>query len=161
MPQIAVESTSGRTIRLDLLGDRRTVIYIYPLTGRPGTDIPDGWDAIPGARGCTPESCGFRDHFRDLLEAGAGRVFGLSSQDTDYQSEAVERLSLPFDMLSDPGFLVADALRLPTFEAGGAWLYKRLTMVVRGGVIEHVFYPIFPPNEHAGQVLTWLREHPQ
>ncbi|OKH84481.1 alkyl hydroperoxide reductase [Mycobacterium sp. SWH-M3] len=161
MPQIAVESTSGRTIRLDLLGDRRTVIYIYPLTGRPGTDIPDGWDAIPGARGCTPESCGFRDHFRDLLEAGAGRVFGLSSQDTDYQSEAVERLSLPFDMLSDPGFLVADALRLPTFEAGGARLYKRLTMVVRGGVIEHVFYPIFPPNEHAGQVLTWLREHPQ
>ncbi|GJJ20198.1 putative thiol-specific antioxidant related protein/Peroxidoxin BcpB [Mycolicibacterium mageritense] len=161
VPQIALESTSGRTIRLDLLGDRRTVIYIYPLTGRPGTDIPDGWDAIPGARGCTPESCGFRDHFRDLLEAGAGRVFGLSSQDTDYQSEVVERLSLPFDMLSDPGFLVADALRLPTFDAGGARLYKRLTMVVRGGVIEHVFYPIFPPNEHAGQVLTWLREHPQ
>ncbi|WP_338100372.1 MerR family DNA-binding transcriptional regulator [Mycolicibacterium mageritense] len=161
VPRIALESTSGRTIRLDLLGGRRAVIYIYPLTGRPGTDIPDGWDAIPGARGCTPESCGFRDHFRDLLEAGAGRVFGLSSQDTDYQSEVVERLSLPFDMLSDPGFLVADALRLPTFEAGGARLYKRLTMVVRGGVIEHVFYPIFPPNEHAGQVLTWLREHPQ
>lgn len=161
MPAIALESTSGKTIGLNMLGDRRTVIYIYPLTGRPGTDLPDGWDSIPGARGCTPESCGFRDHFGDLLEAGAGRVFGLSSQDTAYQSEVTERLSLPFDMLSDPDFVLADALRLPTFEAGGNRLFKRLTLVVRAGVIEHVFYPIFPPNEHAQQVLTWLRGHPQ
>lgn len=161
MPAIALKSTSGKTIGLNMLGDRRTVIYIYPLTGRPGTDLPDGWDSIPGARGCTPESCGFRDHFRDLLEAGAGRVFGLSSQDTSYQSEVTERLSLPFDMLSDPDFVLADTLRLPTFEAGGNRLFKRLTLVVRAGVIEHVFYPIFPPNEHAQQVLTWLRVHPQ
>jgi peroxiredoxin/DNA-binding transcriptional MerR regulator len=161
VPHVALECTSGKKIRLDMLGERRTVIYIYPLTGRPGTDLPEGWNAIPGARGCTPESCGFRDHFRDLLEAGAGRVFGLSSQDIDYQSEVVERLSLPFDMLSDPGFVLADALGLPTFEAGGHRLFKRLTMVLRGGAVEHVFYPIFPPNEHAEQVLTWLRDHPQ
>lgn len=161
MPHVALVSTSGKTIRLDMLGDRRTVIYIYPLTGRPGTDVPRGWDSIPGARGCTPESCGFRDHFRDLLEAGAGRVFGLSSQNTDYQGEVVERLALPFDMLSDPQFLMADTLRLPTFEAGGTRLFKRLTMVVRAGLIEHVFYPIFPPNAHAQQVLNWLRSHPQ
>ncbi|MEX3644042.1 MerR family transcriptional regulator [Mycolicibacterium porcinum] len=161
MPHVALVSTSGKTIRLDMLGDRRTVIYIYPLTGRPGTDVPRGWDSIPGARGCTPESCGFRDHFRDLLEAGAGRVFGLSSQNTDYQGEVVERLALPFDMLSDPQFLMADTLRLPTFEAGGTRLFKRLTMMVRAGLIEHVFYPIFPPNAHAQQVLNWLRSHPQ
>lgn len=161
MPHVALVSTSGKTIRLDMLGDRRTVIYIYPLTGRPGTDVPRGWDSIPGARGCTPESCGFRDHFRDLLEAGAGRVFGLSSQNTDYQGEVVERLALPFDMLSDPQFLMADTLRLPTFEAGRTRLFKRLTMVVRAGLIEHVFYPIFPPNAHAQQVLNWLRSHPQ
>ncbi|MCV7390432.1 MerR family transcriptional regulator [Mycolicibacterium porcinum] len=161
MPHVALVSTSGKTIRLDMLGDRRTVIYIYPLTGRPGTDVPRGWDSIPGARGCTPESCGFRDHFRDLLEAGAGRVFGLSSQNTDYQGEVVERLALPFDMLSDPQFLMADTLRLPTFEAGGTRLFKRLTMMVRAGLIAHVFYPIFPPNAHAQQVLNWLRSHPQ
>ncbi|MFJ9820655.1 MerR family transcriptional regulator [Streptomyces sp. NPDC101151] len=160
VPQIALLDTAGRTIRLDALGPRRTVIYVYPLTGRPGTDLPEGWNSIPGARGCTPETCGFRDHFRDLLEAGAGRVFGLSSQDTDYQGEVVERLGLPFDMLSDPALSLADALGLPTFEAGGMRLFKRLTLVVRDGVIEHVFHPVFPPNEHAQQVLTWLRENP-
>ncbi|MFF3917615.1 MerR family transcriptional regulator [Streptomyces sp. NPDC001852] len=160
VPSLALLDTAGRTIRLDTLGSRRTVIYVYPLTGRPGTDLPEGWNSIPGARGCTPESCGFRDHFHDLLEAGAGRVYGLSSQDTDYQREVVERLGLPFDMLSDPALDLAGTLGLPTFEVEGMRLFRRLTLVLRAGVIEHVFYPVFPPNEHARQVLTWLRENP-
>lgn len=160
VPSLALLDTAGRTIRLDELGSRRTVVYVYPLTGRPGTDLPEGWNSIPGARGCTPESCGFRDHFQDLLEAGAGRVYGLSSQDTDYQREVVERLGLPFDMLSDPALDLADTLGLPTFEVEGMRLFRRLTLVLRAGVIEHVFYPVFPPNEHAQQVLTWLRENP-
>ncbi|MBO3680137.1 MerR family transcriptional regulator [Streptomyces sp. NEAU-YJ-81] len=160
VPRIVLRNTADKAIRLDALGPRRAVIYIYPLTGRPGTDLPEGWNSIPGARGCTPETCGFRDHFQDLLEAGAGRVFGLSSQDADYQNEVVERLRLPFDMLSDPALSLADGLGLPTFEADGRRLFKRLTLIVRDGVTEHAFYPIFPPNEHAQQVLTWLRENP-
>jgi peroxiredoxin/DNA-binding transcriptional MerR regulator len=161
VPHLHLQATDGATIRLDALGAGRTVIYIYPLTGRPGVDLPEGWDSIPGARGCTPEACGFRDHHQDLLAAGAVEVFGLSSQATDYQREVVERLHLPFRMLSDPTRSLARALRLPTFEAGGRTLYKRLTFIVRDGVIEHAFYPIFPPNEHAEQVLTWLRDNPR
>jgi peroxiredoxin/DNA-binding transcriptional MerR regulator len=161
VPQLELQATGGATIRLDALGTGRTVIYVYPLTGRPGTDLPDGWDSIPGARGCTPEACGFRDHYQDLLAAGAVAVFGLSSQDTDYQREVVERLHLPFQMLSDPARNLAAALDLPTFETSGLTLYKRLTMIIRDGLIEHLFYPIFPPNEHADQVLAWLRDHPR
>jgi peroxiredoxin len=159
-PRAELAATSGETVRLDELGAGRTVIYVYPLTGRPDVDLPEGWDAIPGARGCTPEACDFRDHHEDLLEAGARRVFGLSSQDTAYQQEVVDRLRLPFAMLSDPGLSLTGALGLPTFEAGGRTLFKRLTLIVRDGVIEHVFYPIFPPNEHARQVLAWLRSQP-
>ncbi|GAA1265113.1 MerR family transcriptional regulator [Streptomyces javensis] len=159
-PPLELHGTGDATVRLDALGPGRTVIYVYPLTGRPGTDLPEGWDAIPGARGCTPESCGFRDHYQELLAAGAVRVFGLSSQETDYQREVVERLRLPFEMLSDPTRSLARALGLPTFEVSGLTLYKRLTLIVRDGAIEHAFYPIFPPNEHADQVLTWLRENP-
>ena len=157
VPHLELHATGGGTVRLDALGAGRTVVYVYPLTGRPGTDLPDGWDSIPGARGCTPEACSFRDHYQDLRAAGAAEVFGLSSQDTDYQREVVERLHLPFQMLSDPGHDLAHSLGLPTFEAGGHTLYKRLTLVVHNGVVEHAFYPIFPPNEHAQQVLTWLR----
>jgi peroxiredoxin len=160
VPHLELQGSGGAPIRLDALGAGRTVIYIYPLTGRPGTDLPDGWDSIPGARGCTPEACGFRDHYQDLLAAGAVNVFGLSSQDTDYQREVVERLRLPFQMLSDPTRSLAQALNLPTFETSGLKLYKRLTLIIRDGVIEHVFYPIFPPSEHADQVLTWLRGDP-
>ncbi|MET7334544.1 peroxiredoxin [Nonomuraea sp. NPDC005650] len=160
MPHLELRDSGGTTAHLDALGAGRTVIYIYPLTGRPGTDLPDAWDSIPGARGCTPESCGFRDHYQDLLAAGAVGVFGLSSQDPDYQREAVERLHLPFQMLSDPARSLARALELPTFETGGLTLYKRLTLIIRDGVIEHVFYPIFPPGEHAGEVLAWLRGNP-
>ncbi|NIH77641.1 redoxin family protein [Amycolatopsis viridis] len=161
LPELALLGTGGETIRLDELGAGRTVVYIYPLTGRPGVDLPEGWDAIPGARGCTPEACGFRDHHQDLLAAGAVAVFGLSTQDSEYQREVVERLHLPFPMLSDPDRSLARALDLPTFEAAGMTLYKRLTLIIRDGVIEHVFYPIFPPGEHAGQVLSWLRDNPR
>ncbi|RKN45558.1 redoxin family protein [Streptomyces hoynatensis] len=160
LPRLTLRSTGGTAFRLDALGSGRTVVYVYPLTRRPGIDLPEGWDSIPGARGCTPEACGFRDHHRDLLAAGAQGVFGLSSQDTDYQREVVERLHLPFQMLSDPARSLVQELGLPTFEAGGLTLYKRLTLIIRDGVVEHVFYPVFPPHEHAWQVLTWLRDHP-
>ncbi|MDQ0377986.1 peroxiredoxin [Amycolatopsis thermophila] len=159
VPPLELRATDGETVRLDALAGR-TVVYAYPLTGRPGTDLPEGWDAIPGARGCTPEACAFRDHHEDLLAAGAAGVFGLSSQDSDYQREAVERLHLPFRLLADPALSLARALGLPTFETAGLTLYKRLTLIVRDGVVEHVFYPVFPPDEHAGQVLAWLRAHP-
>jgi peroxiredoxin len=131
------------------------------LTGQPEGDLPVGWDTIPGARGCTTEACDFRDHHAELLESGAHAVYGLSSQDTDYQQELVQRLRLPFAMLADPGFTIASALRLPRFTAAGLTLYRRLTLVVRDGAIEHVFYPVFPPDRHAQQVLTWLRSHPE
>lgn len=160
VPHLELQGTGGGSVRLDAFGAGRTVIYVYPLTGRPGTDLPDGWDSIPGARGCTPEACAFRDHHQDLLAVGADGVFGLSSQDTDYQREVVERLHLPFQMLSDPARSLARELGLPTFETSGLTLYKRLTLIIRDGVIEHVFYPIFPPGEHADQVVTWLRDNP-
>jgi peroxiredoxin len=159
-PRVALAGTAGETIRLDGLGTGRTVLYVYPLTGRPDVDLPRGWDSIPGARGCTTEACDFRDHHQELLAAGAERVFGVSSQDTAYQGEVVERLRLPFEMLSDPTLSLAHALDLPTFEAGGLTLFKRLTLIIRAGVVEHVFYPVFPPNEHARQVLAWLRDNP-
>lgn len=160
MPHLELPSTAGSNVALHGLGEGQSIVYFYPLTGRPDTDMPNGWDNIPGARGCSPEACGFRDHHDDLAAAGATHVFGLSSQDTEYQREVVERLRLPFSMLSDTGFRLAAALDLPTFEFGGTRLYKRLTLVIRAGVIEHVFYPVFPPNEHAQQVLQWLRHNP-
>jgi peroxiredoxin len=161
MPVLSLPATDGRWVDLAALGSGRTVIYIYPMTGRPGVELPEGWDDIPGARGCTPESCGFRDLHAELLAAGAAQVFGLSSQSTEYQREAVDRLHLPFAMLSDEPLALADALRLPTFTVEGKRLYSRLTMIVTDGAIEHVFYPIFPPNEHAQEVLDWLRANPR
>jgi peroxiredoxin len=160
MPAITLARNDGGEVRLADLGPGRTVLYLYPMTGRPGTPLPTGWNEIPGARGCTPESCGFRDHHAELQAAGAARVFGMSSQSSDYQREAAERLRLPFPLLSDQGLAVADALGLPTFTADGLKLYRRLTMIVTGGVIEHVFYPVFPPDRHAAEVLDWLRDHP-
>lgn len=161
MPALSLPATDGRQVNLAALGDGRTVIYIYPMTGRPGVELPEGWDDIPGARGCTPESCGFRNLHDELLAVGAAQVFGLSSQSTEYQREAVDRLHLPFAMLSDEPLALAGALGLPTFSIEGQTLYRRLTMIVTGGVIEHVFYPIFPPDQHAQEVLDWLRAHPQ
>lgn len=159
MPRLSLPTTDGRDIDLAELGAGRTVIYIYPRTGQPGEALPEGWDQIPGARGCTPEACGFRDHHAELLAAGAGAVYGLSSQDSDYQREVVERLHLPFPMICDEQLQLARELQLPTFTISGMTLYRRLTMIVTDGRIEHVFYPIFPPDEHAQQVLDWLSEH--
>ena len=157
MPHLELPSTCGprglRSISSDRAGPS---LYIYPMTGQPGVDLPEGWNAIPGARGCTPETCGFRDHYAELKAAGAAAVYGLSSQSTDYQAELAERLGLPFEILSDTGHELAEALDLPTFTAGDQRLYKRLTLVIADGRIEHVFYPIFPPDEHAAQVLAWL-----
>ncbi|WP_158861768.1 MerR family transcriptional regulator [Leifsonia sp. AG29] len=161
LPSLAFRATDGREIDLGRLAGGRAIVYLYPLTGRPGVDLPEGWDAIPGARGCSTEACDFRDHFDELAAEGVTAVFGMSSQHTDYQAEVVDRLRLPFPMLSDEQFLLADALSLPTFAAEGHdRLYARLTLVIREGRIEHVFYPIFPPNTHAQQVLAWLRENP-
>ncbi|MFI0944244.1 MerR family transcriptional regulator [Streptomyces sp. NPDC021020] len=156
LPRLALPATDGGTVALGGLGPGRTVLYLYPLTGRPDADLPAGWDTIPGARGCTAEACGFRDHHDDLTAAGATAVYGLSGQDTGYQREVTERLRLPFAMLSDPGLRLASALGLPTFEAGGQRLYVRLTLIVRDGVVEHVFHPVDAPGEHAGQVVRWL-----
>jgi peroxiredoxin/DNA-binding transcriptional MerR regulator len=156
LPRLALPATDGGTVALDRLGPGRTVLYLYPLTGRPDVDLPAGWDTIPGARGCTAEACGFRDHHDDLAAAGAAAVHGLSGQDTGYQREVTERLRLPFTMLSDPGLRLASALGLPTFEAGGQRLYARVTLVVRDGAVEHVFHPVDEPGEHAAQVVRWL-----
>lgn len=161
VPELTFSASDGTQVDLALLGAGRTIVYLYPLTGRPRVELPTGWDLIPGARGCTPESCGFRDHYTELRQAGAERLFGMSSQDPDYQAEAVNRLQLPFSMLSDPEFALADALKLPTFSANGHdRLYSRLTLVIRNGLIETAFYPIFPPNEHANEVRAWLQANP-
>lgn len=133
----------------------RTVVYCYPRTGRPDQEIPKGWNEIPGARGCTPQSCAFRDHYAELKAAGA-LVFGLSTQTTDYQREAADRLRLPFSLLSDADLGFAKALRLPVFEVESMVLIKRLTLVLRDGSIEKVFYPVFPPDKNAEQVIAWL-----
>jgi peroxiredoxin len=157
LPALTLPSTTGDAVDLGALGPGRTVIYLYPMTGRPGVALPEGWDDIPGARGCTTEACDFRDHLQDLRAAGARHVFGLSSQSTDHQREMADRLRLPFPVLSDADFSLGTALSLPTFTAAGERLYKRLTLVARDGVVEHVFYPVFPPNTHAQEVLGWLR----
>jgi peroxiredoxin len=160
VPALSLPSTRGGEVRLDELSGR-TVLFCYPRTGQPGQELPPGWDAIPGARGCTPEACSFRDGHRQFADLGV-RVVALSTQDGDYQREMAERLELPFEVLSDADLRLVHALRLPTFEAelgGGdrATLVKRLTLVIRDGVIEHVFYPVFPPDAHAAEVLDWLR----
>jgi peroxiredoxin len=159
MPHLRLASTTGRKVDVGALGSGRTILYCYPRTGRPGEPLPAGWDAIPGARGCTPEACSFRDHQAELGALGA-RVFGLSTQDTKYQRELVERLHLPFAILSDSAFRLTEALRLPTFGVDGIRFIKRLTLVIRGGMIEHVFYPVFPPDTHASEVTDWLERIP-
>jgi peroxiredoxin len=157
IPDIALRATDGRSVSLARLRRGRTVIYAYPRTGRPGEpSLVDDWDQIPGARGCTPETCGFRDHHAELRHAGAD-VFGLSTQDSEYQKELVMRLRLPFAILSDEDLKLTRAMRLPTFEAAGQTLLKRLTFVVRDGRIEHVWYPVFPPDRHAEDLLGWLK----
>jgi peroxiredoxin len=151
-------STSGRTINLATLPGW-VVIYCYPMTGRPGVPLPDGWDQIPGARGCTPQSCAFRDHYQELTALNA-QVFGLSTQTTEYQREAAERLHLPFELLSDSLLQFANALNLPTFEIEGMRLIKRVTLIARNGKIVKYFYPIFPPDRNVADVIEWFRTAP-
>ena len=158
VPSVSLPSTLGRLVDLSSLAGR-TVIYCYPRTGRPGEEMPPGWDDIPGARGCTPQSCAFRDQHAELEKLGA-RVFGLSTQTAEYQREVVERLRLPFELLSDAKLSFASALQLPTFEVEDMVLLKRVTLVLRDGIIEHVFYPVFPPDKSAEQVIAWLSEMP-
>ncbi len=158
LPDLALPATRGGAINLSLLAGR-TVLYIYPRTGVPGVDLPPGWDDIPGARGCTPQSCGFRDHFAELKALGVSHLFGLSTQDTDYQREAAERLHLPFAILSDAKLAFARALGLPTFSVAGMTLLKRMALVIDDGVIVKVFYPVFPPDKNAAEVVAWLRHH--
>jgi peroxiredoxin len=156
LPAVALRATDGTEVDLSKLSGR-TVVYIYPRTGVPGQPSPDGWDAIPGARGCTPQSCSFRDHFAALKELGVARIFGLSTQDTDYQHEAVERLHLPFPVLSDEGLRLARAINLPTFDIAGMTLLKRMALVIDDGTISKVFYPVFPPDKNAEDVIGWLK----
>lgn len=159
LPRVSLRSTAGRLVDLSSLSAPRRVIYCYPMTGVPGKPLPEGWDMIPGARGCTPQTCGFRDHHRELSQLGA-EVFGLSTQAADYQLEMARRLHLPFEILSDADLSFSSALRLPAFDVDRMHLLKRLTLIASSGKIEHVFYPVFPPNESAGEVLRWLKTHP-
>jgi peroxiredoxin len=153
---VPLPATDGTTADLASLPGR-VVVYAYPRTGKPGIENPDGWDLIPGARGCSPQSCSFRDHFAELKALGVSRLFGLSTQDTAYQREAADRLRLPFTILSDEFLTLARAMRLPTFETSGMTLLKRLSLVIDNGTIKHVFYPVFPPDQSADEVMVWLR----
>lgn len=159
LPPLAFTGTDGATVRLDSVSSGRWVLYLYPLTGEPGVDVPRGWDEIPGARGCSQEACSFRDNLAALQAQGVDRVLALSTDRAEYQQDLVHRLHLPYPMLSDPDLKLARALDLPTFEGDGMTLLKRLTMIVDGDRIEHVFYPIFPPDTHAGEVLDWVAAH--
>ena len=159
LPDVSLPSTDGGAVRLSQLSGR-WVLYVYPMTARPDRALPDDWDVIPGARGCTPQSCAFRDHHGELTKLGVSGIFGISAQSTEDQREAAERLHLPFPLLSDAALGLADALRLPRFEADGRTLLKRLTMITRDGRIEHVFYPVFPPDRNAEDVMEWLRGNP-
>ncbi len=158
LADLALPATSGAAVNLARLAGR-TVLYLYPRTGVPGIDLPPGWNDIPGARGCTPQSCGFRDHFAELKGLGVSHLFGLSTQDTDYQREAAERLHLPFAILSDAGLAFTRAMRLPTFAVAGMTLLKRMGLIIDDGVIAKVFYPVFPPDQNAAEVVAWLRDH--
>jgi len=156
LPDLALPATDGTPVNLCRLRGR-IVIYIYPRTGVPGVDPPAGWDQIPGARGCTPQSCAFRDHFGELKRLGVAHLYGLSTQDTAYQREAATRLHLPFTLLSDEKLELTNALRLPTFSVGGMTLLRRMALVVDDSRIRKVFYPVFPPDKNAAEVIAWLQ----
>jgi peroxiredoxin len=160
LPAVPLPSTGYGTVgggMVDLSGlSGRTVVYAYPRTGRPDRANPDGWDLLPGARGCTPQSCAFRDHFAELKALGVRHLFGLSTQDTEYQQEAAARLHLPFALLSDAAGSLTRALELPTMVVEGMTLLKRFTLIVESGTIRHVFYPVFPPDRNATDVIDWI-----
>ncbi len=157
LPNTSFLATNGEMVNIQTLSGL-VVLYVYPMTGRPDTPLPEGWDEIPGARGCTPQSCGFRDHYTELQKLNA-QVFGLSTQQTEYQQEAKERLHLPFELLSDSDLNLRESLKLPSFEVAGMELYKRITLIIRDGAIAKVFYPVFPPSENAEEVIVWLQSH--
>jgi peroxiredoxin len=155
-PDLALPATDGSSVNVSRRRGR-AIVYAYPRTGRPGQALPTGWDAIPGARGCTPQSCGFRDHFAELNGLGVAHLHGLSTQDGEEQREVAQRLHLPFPLLSDARLEIQRALDLPTFGVDGMTLLKRLTMVLDDGVITKVLYPVFPPDRSAAEVIAWLR----
>lgn len=160
LPALALPATDGTSVDLSALKGR-VVLFAYPRTGKPGEiALVDDWDMIPGARGCTPHTCAFRDLFKDLTAAGARHVFGLSTQDTAYQREMVERLHVPFPILSDSTLALTRALRLPAMEVAGLTMIKRLALVIDDAKIVKVFYPVFPPDRNAADVLAWLQAHP-
>ncbi|SES12703.1 peroxiredoxin [Psychrobacillus sp. OK032] len=154
IPSVKLISTSGNVVDVSRIKGK-IVLYFYPLTGKPGESLPVGWDQIPGARGCTPQACSFRDHFKELEQLNT-QVFGISTQNTDYQSEVVERLHLPFSLLSDSNLKLANSLSLPLFEVESKLLNKRVTLIIQDGLIIKVFYPVFPPDKNAEEVIEWL-----
>ena len=156
LPDLALPATSDGPVNLSKLAGR-TVLYIYPRTGVPGVDLPPGWNDIPGARGCTPQSCAFRDHHAELKTLGVAQLFGLSTQDTAYQQEAATRLHLPFAILSDEKLAFTQALNLPTFTVAGMTLLKRMALVIDDGKTTKVFYPVFPPDKNAEEVVAWIQ----
>jgi peroxiredoxin len=159
LPPIALPSTRGGAVRLDDPAISTAVVYVFPRTGRPDAIALGGterWNAIPGARGCTPQSCAYRDHYQEIQQLGA-IVYGLSTQSTEYQREAVARLQLPFPLLSDEKGEFSASLRLPAFEVEGVRLLKRLTLLIEHGRIRHCFYPVFPPDKDAENVIAWIR----
>ena len=159
VPQLALATTAGPAVDFSSLSGR-SVIFFYPKTGVLGKPIPAAWDEIPGARGCTPQNCGFRDEYANLQRVGVKQLFGLSTQSTSYQQEAAERLHLPYLLVSDENLALTRALNLPTFDFDGETLIKRLTLIVDDGVITHVLYPVFPPDKSAAQTVAWINQHP-
>ncbi len=160
IPTIALPATDGSTVLLSSIPGR-IVLFAYPRTGEPGKiGLVEDWDEIPGARGCTPQTCSFRDLIGELKAAGASHVFGLSTQDTDYQREMTERLHVPFPILSDSELKLTKALKLPSMEVAGLSLIKRLALIIDDATVTHVFYPVFPPDRNAGDVLAWLKANP-
>jgi len=159
LPDVTLVTSDGSRVRLtDLRGT--TVIYAYPMTGQPDGALPDGWDDTPGARGCTPQSCAFRDHHAELSALGVDHLFGLSVQDTAYQAEAASRLHLPYPLLSDHDLALTHQINLPTMQVDGQTLLKRCTLICRDGVIVTVNYPVFPPDQDPQTVMTWLADNP-
>jgi peroxiredoxin len=155
MPSVSLPDTSGNTVDVASLSGL-TILFCYPRTGAPGEAITDDWNAIPGARGCTPQACSFRDELAELRQLGVKNVFGLSTQDTPYQAEAKARLHLPYELLSDENLAFAKALKLPTFKWQDKTLIKRLALAIEGAKIIHVWYPVFPPDSNAKEVVKWL-----
>ena len=160
LPAVALPATVGTSVTLAAVPGR-VVAYGYPMTGQPGVALPDSWDSIPGARGCTPQSCAFRDHHTELVTAGAQAVYGLSTQDTAHQREAADRLRQAFPLLSDAALALATAARLPVMKVDERTLLKRFALVLDDGIISAIFYPVFPPGRNAGDVLAWLKANPR